>query len=198
MVTKNEEKKRKLKRKIVDVTIKDIRKTSYDKVTMEGIAKSCEITKRTLYKYYPVKEAIISEFIRITFEEKSDNRIEKLNEINDLRSKIHYYMKDLIEGVMREPIIFEKYIIYVMKNLVSYEQEKQQSSGVAEPISIIIESCYLDGYIDASLPKELVLDFFIFSFVELTKLYFKDPKNFNIEKMSSICTDLFMKGIKRK
>ena len=34
-------------------------KTSFTDVTMEQIAAECDITKATLYKYFPVKESIL-------------------------------------------------------------------------------------------------------------------------------------------
>ena len=198
MSSKMEEKKRLMRRKIVDTTIGQIRQKGYDQVTMEGIARSCHITKRTLYKYYPVKEAILSDFVGMTFEKRNDGRIEKLKKMDSLKDRVLYYLKDLMEGVMREPVIFEKFIIYVMKNLVSHGHDNNQSSGLSEPVSYIIKSGYEEGSIDKSFPPELVIDFFIFSFVELTKFYYRNPEEFKLKETVEICAKLFINGVTRR
>lgn len=192
---KLEEKKKLMRKRIVDTAIGQIRQLGYDQVTMEGIARACQITKRTLYKYYPVKEAILSDFINLAFKVRNNDRLEKLKEMDELRPMVHYYLKDLMKGVMREPVIFEKFIIYVMQNLVSHKEDNNRSIGIAKPLSFIISLGYDNGFIDKTLPQELVVDFFIFSFVELTKFYYRNPDNFDIEEMANICTDLFISGI---
>lgn len=197
-MTKNEEKRLALKRKIVDVTINLIRENGYDQVTMEGIAKACDITKRTLYKYYPVKEAILSEFIRMTFARKKEHRSARLMQAHSMREKVRYYMKELMDGVMQEPVIFEKYIMHVMKNLVSYDKNKTSSSGISDLIESIITPGYEEGLIDESFPHELVIDFFIFAYVEMTKIYYLNREQFDMETTLNICAELFIKGIARK
>lgn len=195
---KLEEKKKLMRKRIVDTAIGQIRQEGYDQVTMEGIARSCQITKRTLYKYYPVKEAILSDFISFTFRDRNNGRIQRLKEMDELRPMVLFYLKDLIEGVIREPVIFEKFIIYVMQKLVSHKVDNNSSSGIGEPISFILGYGYDKDFIDKSLPPELVVDFFIFSFVELTKFYYRDPEKFDIEKTANTCTDLFIAGIGKR
>lgn len=198
MPGKLEEKKKKRREAIVAETIKQIRELGYDTVTMEGIAKSCNITKRTLYKYYPVKEAILADFIQMTFHAHEKERLEALSALTSFRQQVHYYLSILMQGVQREPVIFEKYIIYVMKNLVSYHEKDQQESGVADPLHQIIQTGMQNRDIDPKLPTGLVIDFFLFAFVELTKFYYKNPSSFELETYIEICTSLFVQGVQRK
>jgi len=198
MPGKLEEKKKKRRETIVEETIRQIRELGYDAVTMEGIAKSCSITKRTLYKYYPVKEAILADFIQMTFHSREKERLQALSAITSFREQVHYYLSILMQGVLREPVIFEKYIIYVMKKLVSYHEKNQEESGVADPLRQIIRRGMQNGDIDPAVPTGLVIDFFLFAFVELTKFYYKNPASFGWEKHLEICTNLFVQGVQRK
>ncbi len=196
MSSKLDIKKQLLKEQIVKKTIEQIRVHGYEKTSMEEIARQTEITKRTLYKYFPVKEAIISEYVRMTFGEKGEKRISELKQRNGVEDRMKYYLKDLMEGVMREAVLFEKYIVYLMGSMVSYKkQESQDQSGVSEPIKFIISSGISDGEISSDMPIELVVDLFLFSFVELTKFYYKSPETFEMEKMTNLCVKLFIKGV---
>ena len=196
-MTKNEEKRIALKRKIVDVALDLIRERGYDQVTMEGVAKACNITKRTLYKYYPVKEAILAAYVEMTFKTRKEQRLERLTQIANMKDQVRFYMRELMSGVMREPVIFEKYSIYIMKNLVSYDQNETSPSGIADLIDSIIASDEGKDILDDSLPHQLVIDLFIFSFIEMTKFYYLDPEGFDLESTMDICVELFMKGIAR-
>ena len=196
-MTKNEEKRLLLKRKIVEVTLNLIKELDYDQVTMEGIAKACNITKRTLYKYYPVKEAILAAYVEMTFKTRKEQRLERLTQITNMRDQVRFYMRELMNGVMREPVIFEKYIIYIMKNLVSYDQNETSPSGISDLIDSIIDSDEGKDIVDDSLPHQLVVDLFIFSFIEMTKFYYLDPERFDLESTVDIYVELFMKGIAR-
>ncbi len=196
-MTKNEEKRLVLKRKIVEVTLNLIKELGYDQVTMEGIAKACNITKRTLYKYYPVKEAILAAYVEMTFKTRKEQRLERLTQITNMRDQVRFYMRELMNGVMREPVIFEKYIIYIMKNLVSYDQNETSPSGISDLIDSIIDSDEEKDIVNDLLPHQLVVDLFIFSFIEMTKFYYLDPERFDLESTVDIYVELFMKGIAR-
>jgi AcrR family transcriptional regulator len=198
MAGKLEAKKEKRRMQIVNETIRQIRSSGYDKTTMEGIAKSCQITKRTLYKYYPVKEAILADFVGMTFSQKEEDRLALLKNVSGLYEKIHLYLIDLMEGVMREPVIFEHYIAYVMRNLVVPQVAGQETSGVASPLHQILLSGLETGEIDPVMPMELVVDFFLFVFVEMTKFYYKNPVTFHIQESAHQSAKLFVQGVKRK
>ena len=192
------EKERILKTKIVNNAMRLIHEDGFDSVTMERIAKECEITKRTLYRYFPVKEALLSEYVQMTFSQKKENRMKALLQTQSMEEKVRLYMHDLMQGVMKESEIFEKFIMYVMKNLVSFHAGSGKSSGITDLIEYIIQSGYEEGKIDPSLPYGVIADLFVFSFVEMTKIYYRNPDDFDEEKTLNMCADIFLRGVQRK
>jgi len=192
------EKERILRTKIADVAMRLIHECGFDSVTMESVAASCEITKRTLYRYFPEKEAILSEYVRMTFAAKEESRRKALLQTQSMEERVRLYMHDLMKGVMNEPQIFEKFIMYVMKNLVSFNAGSGQPSGITDLTELIIQSGYEEEKIDLSLPYGVIVDLFVFAFVEMTKIYYRDPTAFDEEKTLNICADLFMNGVRRK
>jgi AcrR family transcriptional regulator len=180
----------------VETTIAMIREDGYDQTTMEGIAKACEITKRTLYKYYPVKEAILADYVKVTFAARHDSRSESLEKMTTTEQRAMYYMRALMAGVMREPVIFEHYIVYVMRMLVSHhETSSGEGSGVGSLIASIIAGGREEGVINADLSDEMIADLFLFAFVEMTKNYYRAPGQFDLKATSTLCVTMFMRAI---
>ena len=190
-MNKNEEKRKAMIIKIVETTLSMIREMGYDNVTLEGIAKECDITKRTLYKYFHVKEAILGRFIQQTFALKKYSRIDALKAIEELDMKVMYYMTELMEGVLREPVIFERYLKYAMASLVETKEGSATSSGIGEPLEIIIA----DNSITKNLSKVVLRDFFMFAFIEMAKTYYGDPETFDLDIEVNRFSMMFVKGV---
>ena len=60
-----ERKKRKTRQKIVIVAMDLIQRQGFDSTTMEQIAVEADIARKTLYNHFPVKEAIVDEYVRV-------------------------------------------------------------------------------------------------------------------------------------
>ncbi|MBS7526352.1 TetR/AcrR family transcriptional regulator [Fusibacter paucivorans] len=194
-MTKNEIKRKQLSCRIVETATEMVKSRGYDQTTMEGIAKACEITKRTLYKYYPVKEAIFADYVKMMFAEQHAVRSEAFEAMTSTSERVDYYMKALMSGVLREPVIFEHYIVYVMRMLVSYRETGERGSGVSVLIEQIITSGRAEGVIDFEMPDGMIADLFLFVFVEMTKQYYTAPEKFDIDTACKYSVAMFMKAI---
>ena len=103
-----ERKKEETKLKIITAAMKLFKKYGFDETTMELIANEADIAKGTLYNYFPVKEAILGDFIKRSFSEKNPARIEQLKKLPDMRTRMILILSELTEGVMAQKEIFEK------------------------------------------------------------------------------------------
>ncbi|MDD2497719.1 MAG: TetR/AcrR family transcriptional regulator, partial [Desulfitobacteriaceae bacterium] len=64
ILSRRERKKNETKQSILNSAIKYFQTQGYDSTTMEQIAEEVDISKVTLYNYFPSKEAIVSEFFQ--------------------------------------------------------------------------------------------------------------------------------------
>lgn len=197
-MTKNELKQIELSQRIAMTTIEAIHDLGYENVTMEAIAKMSGITKRTLYKYFPVKEAILGKYIQMIFAEKEITRMEAIKAIGSFENQIGAYTTDLMIGVMAEPIIFRHYLKYVMQMMVDYKENKTPPSGMGRPMAIIYQSGIKHGRIDPQLPVEYVMDFFLFNFISITKVYYDNPDAFQMKKVIDLYMQVFFTGVAPK
>ena len=195
-LSRMDRKKIELRNRIIDTTVSLIKTRGYDGTTMEQIAAETDIAKRTLYNYYPEKEAIISDYIQRTFAAKNPIRLPHLQTLPDTRARVVYILNNLMDGVRAQKEIFEKYLVYVMKQVISFEPDERRNSGIAALIGAVVELGIQEGDIRRDLPPTAAGDFFIFIFIEVAKQFYTDPDNFNQSEVIKQFTDLFINGIK--
>jgi len=189
-------KKTDMRNRIIDTTVRLIQTKGYDGTTMEQIAEETDIAKKTLYNYYPEKEAIISDYIKRTFEIKNAIRLPHLKTLKDTRTRIIYILNNLMDGVRAQKEIFEKYLVYIMKQVVSFNPHEGGGSGIGALITAVIGLGIQEGDISSDLPLTMAEDFFIFIFIEVAKQFYKNTESFNQSKVIEKCVDLFINGVK--
>jgi AcrR family transcriptional regulator len=170
----------------------------FDATAMELIAEEADIAKGTLYNYFPVKEAIIGEFMQRSFQGRYEERVLKLRNLPDTRSRMTDLLAELVAGVRTMKDIFDRYMAYRMRIMVSFHQEESEKSGFyllgAEIIALGQQSGELRGDLSAQVLEEL----FEFAFIEVVKEFYADPSGFNTREAIERYTDLFMNGAQRK
>ncbi|TCL76863.1 TetR family transcriptional regulator [Hydrogenispora ethanolica] len=192
--TRLERKKEEMKQKIIAVAMSLFKNQGVEGTTMEQIANEADIAKGTLYNYFPVKEAIISEFIRRSFQEKSSERILRLREMPDTRSRMVLILAELMAGIRPQKEIFEKYLIYQIQNMISLHPDAGVKSGFELLGSEIIELGQKNGEIRSDLPFGILKALFDFIFVEVAQQFYAAPEAFNSRTVIEQCVDLFMDG----
>lgn len=198
-----ERKKEETKNRIIRVAMALFKKQGVDETTMEQIAKEVDIAKGTLYSYFPVKEAIISDYMKQAFKEKNKDRILQFRKLKDTRTRLLVLFTELIEGIGANREIFEKYIIYRMRNMVSFYQEQSQKSGLNLLVLEIIELGQKENEIRTDIPIHVLEDLLEFAFVEVAKQFIIESKQGNnvsdIHVTINQCIDIFIHGAgKRK
>lgn len=196
--SRTERKKEKTRRKIISVAMNLFQEQGFDATTMEQIAREVDIAKGTLYHYFPVKEAIIDQYIKEAFKASSGERIRGLQELPDTRSRMTALFTQLIEGVQRGQEFFEKYLVYRMRNMVSFDQDDSMKSGFYLLALEIIRLGQEAGEIRRDLPLYTLEDQLEMAFVAVVKQLYLEPEKFNPRQSIEGCVDLFLHGTRPK
>lgn len=183
--------------KIMSTTLHLIKEHGYDSVTMEQIAVQADIAKGTLYNYYPVKEAIIADFIDRLSIEKNAERIERMKTLPDTRTRVTASLTELMEGVEQQKVLFEKYFTYHVQQMVSLDRNQNRASGVNALEHEIIRIGQQDGEIRADVSFEIIEGLFEFLFISVVQQFFNHPDSFNKEQVIVECVELFMNGVRK-
>lgn len=192
--SRTERRKERTKQSIVNAAMQLIREHGYDATTMEQIAEEADIAKGTLYNYFSVKEAIVSEFIRRTSVEKNSERLARLPALPDTRTRMMIVFSELMVGVRAQKEIFEKYFVYQLRQLVSLQERDEPKSGLPLIGSEIVRLGRESGELRSDVPVHILEDMFEAYFVEVVKQFYKDPENFNDQMVIKQLVDLFLTG----
>lgn len=193
-----ERKKAEMKQKIITVAMTLFKNQGVDATTMEQIATEVDIAKGTLYNYFSVKEAIIDEYIKSTFQNKNIERTQQLQNMPDTRTRMTAIFSELIGGVQSQKDIFEKYIVYRMQSIVSFRQDDSEKSGFNLVATEIIKIGQKSGEIRNDLPLYILVELFEFAFIEVVKQCYLDSEMFNAQETIDRCVDLCIHGVGRK
>ncbi|MDP4192038.1 MAG: TetR/AcrR family transcriptional regulator [Bacteroidota bacterium] len=198
MVTKGrvERKKEETKQKIISTALRLFRQFGFNAATMEQIANEADIAKGTLYNYFPVKEEILSEYIKTSFSQKNPGRIEHMKSLADTKARMELILHELIEGVKAQKEIFEKYLTYRIQKVISLEKDKDAKSGIESLSNEIIRLGQQDGEIRSDIENGIIMDLFEFVFIEAAKQFYTNPEQFDEEKTIGLCVELFLNAVK--
>jgi AcrR family transcriptional regulator len=178
--------------RIIEAAMTLIRRQGYDATTMEQIAAAADIAKGTLYNYFPVKEAILSDWIRRQNQAQNDARRIKLAHMENTRARMIWVFQELLRGVQTQREIFEKYLVYQMQQLVSFNENRAQPSGVGTLSAEIIRLGQESGEIRRDLPQTILETSFTMLFIEVVKAFYLQEDAFNAEKSITQAVDLFL------
>jgi AcrR family transcriptional regulator len=191
-----ERKKEDTKQKIIAIAMDLCKRQGVEATTMEQIANMADIAKGTLYNYFPVKEAIISEYIQRTFKEKYSDRILQFSKMLGTRARMVFMLGVLMEGIQEQKDIFEKYLVYQIQNMISVHRNTGVKSGIKELAQEIIVLGQESGEIRSDLPLDILVALFEFVFIEVAQEFYMKPESFNARATIASCVDLFMDGAK--
>jgi AcrR family transcriptional regulator len=196
MGSRIERKKEETKQKIITVALYLFKQQGIDATTMEQIAEKVDIAKGTLYNYFPVKEAILNEFIQRSFQKKYDDRIMQLRKMTDTRSRMTLILSELINGVQAEKAIFEKFFVYRIQNMISLSRDQSMESGIGMLETEIIELGQKSSELRNDLPLDFLKALFEFVFIVVAQQFYKEPVQFKASEAIEQGVDLFMNGAK--
>lgn len=192
-----ERKKEETRQKILQVALELFRQQGFEGTKMEAIAETADIAKGTLYNYFPVKEAILDEYIRRSFQEQNAARLEQMQQLPDTRARMQQVFDDLLKDVRAQKAMFEKYVVYRMQQWVSFQQEDNEKSGFYLLAAEIVRLGQADGELRSDLPASMMGDLCEYAFMLAVKAFYLDPQGFDVCQTIADCVDVFMNGVKK-
>jgi AcrR family transcriptional regulator len=195
-VSRIERKKEETRRKIIAAAVALFSQQGLAVTTMEQIARAADIAKGTLYAYFPVKEAIIVAYLQASFQDNSPQRTRQVRELPDTPARMRLIFSDLVAGVQRQPEVFETYMLYRVRSLLSFHQDEGLKSGLHLLGEEIIRLGQQSGEIRADWPQMLVEDLFEFTLIEVIKQFYLSPSAFQSQTAINQAVVLFMQAVR--
>lgn len=194
--TRMERKKENTRALIVSSALRLFKEFGIDATTMEQIAEAADIAKGTLYNYYPVKEAIICDYLLRQSLEKNQARVQRLSALADTRTRMIVSLNEMMDAVKTQSELFERYFVYRIQHMLSLKKDERTEKGLYLLESEIIRLGQASGELRSDVPISVLQGFFEFIFIEVAQLYYQDPERFDAERIIPECVDLFLNGTK--
>ncbi len=191
-----ERKKELTRQRTISVAMQLFQEQGVEATTMEQIAREVDIAKGTLYNYFPVKEAIISEYIQQSFRETGLDKIKQMEKLPDTRARMVFLLSSLMEGVQQQKEIFERFLVYQIQNMISVHRDAGIKSGLRDLARELILLGQRDKEIRSDLPFDILVALFEFVFVEVAQEFYMNPAEFDAGETIGYCVDLFLNGAK--
>lgn len=191
-----ERKKEETRKKIIRVAMDLFEKHGFNSTTMEQIAEETDIAKRTLYNHFPVKEAIISEYIHRTLKEESPAVIHLLQRLPDTRSRLITVLRMSLEWIEVEfdKDLYKKYFTYRMQTLEQSTRDQSLRSGFHSALAQIIGHGQETGEIRRDIPTKVLAQQFEALHTITVAAWLTVPEKFSVYENICWNVDLFLNG----
>lgn len=194
-LSRSERKKIDLKNRIVDLSISMFKEKGFHSITMEEIANKSDIAKGTLYNHFSSKEEILVQHIKQTFMRKHFDRLIKFKELKTTRIRVNYIFCEVMSAVIEQSELFEVFMVYRIKNILSFNKSKEEESGFGYLGQEVLKLGREEGDIHKKIPDVFFKDFFDFTFIEIAKEFYNNKKEFELEKTVKKYVEIFIKAI---
>ena len=192
---RRERKKLETRQKITKIAMYLFKKQGFDSTTMEKIAEEVDISKATLYNYFPVKESIISDYWQNNVRDLKYHLLKMIQLMPDTSSRIQKtFTKAATELFKSKQDIYKVYLSHWLKNFNNPSVSKRMESGFEDIFTMIIRLGQQSGDIRKDLPLELLVKHLEFMFLTACINWLSDPKLFPLEKTLNNTVILFVDG----
>ncbi len=194
---RRERKKAETQRHIVNCAMKLYRAEGFDNTTMEAIAEEADVAKRTLYSYFPAKEAIVSAFWLSNVAQKSELLPQLLAEYPNTHSRLTAIFVDAAEGFKAEPEFARIHFGYQLQQL-GKSKHPLVANDFTHFLSAIMEAGQAENDIRNDIPAaELALQSML-NFTAICLIWFSDINLFSLDQRLSQSVDCFIEGAGNK
>jgi AcrR family transcriptional regulator len=194
-LNRRERKKQETKQKITKIAMYLFRKQGYDATTMEQISEEVDISKATLYNYFPVKESIISSAWQANVKDLKLHILEMIQLLPDTKSRIQKtFTKAATELFKSKQDIYKIYLSYWLSNLNNPALHDRLQSGFEDIFSMIIKLGQQAGDIRKDISVELLSKQLEINYLTACISWLSEPKLFPLEKTLTETVSLFVDG----
>lgn len=194
--SRRERKKTAIQMQIMRRAIELFRKQGFDSTTMEQIASEADVAKRTLYSYFPVKEAIISFYWGSNVEENTERFPQLLSEYPDTRSRLKAVFSSAAEAFKSDPEFARIEFGFQFQLLGRDPLNQMYQSGFDEFLAAVIDAGQHTGDLRTDIPTQELASQLVWAFTSASLMWFSAPHSFSLECRLDMTVDCFLDGAK--
>jgi len=187
-----ERKKKETRQRILKVAMDLFQSQGFNNTTMEQIAEEADIARKTLYNHFPVKEAIVDDYVRSISKESTLEAFETLQNLPDTRTRLQNTLEKIYEWVEINPEMIGICLGYRLKNM--YQGAGYSGGGSQGLIAEIIRLGQQAGEIRQDIPAKLLVKQLDTLRMIVVLDWLNDPSGLELRKEMAKLVNLFLDG----
>ncbi|MGC7870193.1 TetR/AcrR family transcriptional regulator [Desulfosporosinus sp. SYSU MS00001] len=187
-----ERKKKETQQKIIKVAMDLFQSQGFNNTTMEQIAEEADIARKTLYNHFPVKEAIVDDYVRGISKEFTQQALATLPELPDTRSRLLNTLGKVYKEVEINQELIGISLGYRFKNMS--QGAGYESGGTHSLLAEIIKLGQEAGEIRQDISAKLLVKQLDFLRGFIVMEWLNDSSKIELSKEIVNMVDLFLEG----
>jgi len=191
--SRTERKKEEMKKKIVSIAMDLYRAQGFKATTMEQIAVEVDISRKTLYNYFPNKEAIAGEYMKKYLQVHFQDLLQILDDLPDTYSRLFAVMAkgenwsdlDVPEDVVAA------YMEYRFQTLIQSIKDQSLRSGLSDVYRYIIKLGQKSGELRSDI-DDIELANYLKMIASVSMM--SHPDNYDSKEIITKNIDYFLNG----
>jgi AcrR family transcriptional regulator len=192
--SRTERKKKETRQKIVKVAMDLFQRQGFNNTTMEQIAIEADIARKTLYNHFPVKEAIVDDYIREISKGLAKAAFETLRDLPDTRSRLLAALDKTYQWVEINPELTGICLGYRIKNMCQGSEDGGGETGTESIMAEIIRQGQQNGEIRRDLSVRLLVTQLNILRGVIVLDWLNDSSKFELCQEMAKIVDLFLYG----
>ena len=190
-----ERKKRELRQKIISIAIKLFEQQGFSNTTMEQIAEEADVARKTLYNYFPVKEAIADEYVKGISNHLAQEVSAKLQNLPDTRSRLLSALNNAYGWVEINPELTGIVLAYRFKTTYQVSGNELEERGTHKIIAEIIRQGQAAGEIRSDVQLKVLVRYIDLLRGTIVWEWLQDTSGFELREEISRMVDIVLNGI---
>jgi len=190
-----ERKKRELRQKIINIAMKLFEQQGFSNTTMEQIAEEADVARKTLYNYFPVKEAIADEYVKGISNHLAQEASSKLQNLPDTRSRLLSALNNAYGWVEINPELTGIVLAYRFKTTYQVSGNELEERGTHKIIAEIIRQGQEAGEIRSDVQLKLLVRYIDLLRGTIVWEWLQDTSSFELREEISRMVDIVLHGI---
>jgi len=193
-MSRRERKKELTRLHIIEEAIKLFREQGFDGTTMEQVASQADVSKATLYKYFPVKEAIVAGYWKFSVSQKNDLIPQLLASIPDTKGRLLAVFLSAADTFKSEPEFARIQFKYQFQKMGEQPLNREMRSGFEAFLEELLKRGQNQGDIREDIPVSDMASHLLFLFTSTCLFWFANPDVFPLEKRLNQTLNIFIEG----
>ncbi len=192
-----EKKYEEIDNKIISIAMSLFLKQGFNATTMEQISDEVDIARKTLYNHFPVKEAIINEYVQRKIKEQEPEMRNLLQGMPDARSRlISFLIKqwEWVKNELNKEMLEEYYDYYRMQLALKSNKGQSHRNVFSGVLKDIIRSGQEAGEIRQDISWEELSNHLGWIHASALIAWLDAPDKDQIADSIKLVVDLFLNG----